>query len=55
MILNQLTLLEEKRDKYYVIDLRSCRNSWDELATDFKYLKEIIILIDTTNSMESYN
>ena len=53
--LNELTLLEEKWGQHYAIALRSWRNNWDELATYFKYPKEIRTLIYTTNAMESYN
>ena len=48
-------LLEEKWDQHYAIVLRSWRKNWNELSTYFKYPQEIIALIYTTNSMESYN
>lgn len=53
--LAELERFEQKWGDKYLIAIRSWKNNWDELATFFKYPKEIRKIIYTTNAMESYN
>jgi len=41
--------------KKYPISIKSWRNNWAELATYFKYPKEIRKIIYTTNNVESFH
>lgn len=53
--LAELERFEQKWGDKYLIAIRLWKNNWDELATFFKYPKEIRKIIYTTNAMESYN
>jgi transposase-like protein len=48
-----LNLLEENCSKKYSLALKSWRQTWNNLATFFKYPEEIRTIIYTTNAVES--
>ena len=52
--LKQLDKLEEIWGKKYPLSIKSWRSNWAELATYFKYPKEIRRIIYTTNNVENY-
>ncbi len=51
----QLDLFEDKWNDKYPSCVSSWKNNWAELATYFKYPKEIRTLIYTTNAIEAFN
>jgi transposase-like protein len=53
--LDALNECEEKWGKKYPLAVKSWRVNWDELATMFKYPKEIRTIIYTTNAIENFN
>lgn len=53
--LAELDSLEEIWGKKYPLSIKSWRANWAELATYFKYPKEIRKIIYTTNSAESFH
>jgi len=55
LALKQLDKLEEAWGKKYPLSIKSWRANWAELATYFKYPKEIRKIIYTTNNFESYH
>lgn len=55
LALKELDKLEEAWGKKYPLSIKSWRANWAELATYFKYPKEIRKIIYTTNNVESYH
>jgi transposase-like protein len=55
LALKQLDKLEDIWGKKYPLSIKSWRANWAELATFFKYPKEIRKIIYTTNNVESYH
>ena len=53
--LSELDSLEDVWGKKYPLSIKSWRANWAELATYFKYPKEIRKIIYTTNTVESYH
>jgi transposase-like protein len=53
--LAELDSLEEIWGKKYPLSIKSWRTNWAEIATYFKYPKEIRKIIYTTNSAESFH
>jgi len=53
--LSELDALEEKWGKKYPLSIKSWRANWAELATFFKYPKELRRIIYTTNNVESFH
>ena len=53
--LEALNECEEKWGKKYPLAVKSWRVNWDEIATMFKYPKEIRTIIYTTNAIENFN
>lgn len=53
--LQELESLEDKWGSKYPSSLASWRNNWVQIATYFKYPKEIRKIIYTTNSIENFN
>ncbi len=53
--LNALDALDQKWGEKYYIAIKPWRNNWNEVATMFKYPKEVRKLIYTTNAIESFN
>ncbi len=51
----ELDGLEDVWGKKYPLSIKSWRSNWAELATFFKYPKEIRKVIYTTNNVESYH
>lgn len=55
LALNELDEFEKKWGTKYPGAVRSWRNNWDELATFFKYPREIRKIIYTTNAIENFS
>jgi transposase-like protein len=55
LALKELDKLEKDWGKKYPLSIKSWRNNWPELATYFKYPKELRKIIYTTNNVESYH
>lgn len=55
LALAELDKLEEEWGKKYTLSIKSWRDNWAELATFFKYPKELRTIIYTTNNVESYH
>lgn len=55
LALAELDKLEEEWGKKYPLSIKSWRDNWAELATFFKYPKELRTIIYTTNNVESYH
>lgn len=53
--LDALDKLDQKWGEKYYIAIKPWRDHWNEVATMFKYPKEIRRLIYTTNAIESFN
>ena len=55
LALKELDKLEDIWGKKYPLSIKSWRSNWAELATYFKYPKEIRKIIYTTNNVESFH
>lgn len=55
LALKELDKLEELWGKKYPLSIKSWRANWAELATYFKYPKEVRKIIYTTNTVENYH
>ena len=55
LALSELDKLEDEWGKKYPLSIKSWRTNWAELATFFKYPKELRKIIYTTNNVESFH